>query len=141
MWPVNPPKKRKGHSKTNEQIKRKLYKCITCHPQVVQSPIYNDCLKVIFDDKTEPQMVPNVLLQVSVREFHNSLVSYPNDGGIKEVRDEENNIIISDSTSRTLFPPKLIKMSARYKVMCGCERCISAKSIHASLLTWRDWYL
>ena len=96
---------------------------------------------MIFDDKTEPQMVPNVLLQVSVREFHNSLVSYPNDVGIKEVRDEENNIIISDSTSRTLFPPKLKQMPARYKVMCGCECCISAKSIHASLLTWRDWYL
>ena len=25
--------------------------------------------------------------------------------------------------------------------MCGCECCISAKSIHSSLLSWRDWYL
>ena len=25
--------------------------------------------------------------------------------------------------------------------MCGCEYCISAKSIHSSLLSWRDWYL
>ena len=32
-------------------------------------------------------------------------------------------------------------MSARYKVMCGCECCISAKSIHSSLLSWRDRYL
>ena len=25
--------------------------------------------------------------------------------------------------------------------MRGCECCISAKSIHLSLLSWRDWYL
>ena len=25
--------------------------------------------------------------------------------------------------------------------MCGCDCCISAKTIHSSLLSWRDWYL
>ena len=33
------------------------------------------------------------------------------------------------------------KKSARYKIMCGCECCISAKSIHSSLLSWSDRYL
>ena len=32
-------------------------------------------------------------------------------------------------------------MSARYKIMCGCECCISVKSIHSSLISWRDRYL
>ena len=32
------------------------------------------------------------------------------------------------------------KMSSRYKVMCGCKCCIYSKSIHLSLLSWRDWY-
>ena len=32
-------------------------------------------------------------------------------------------------------------MSARYKVVCGCECCIYAKSIHSSLLSWCDRYL
>ena len=44
--------KRKGHEKINEKIKRNLYAWITRHPQVVQSPISNDCLKVMFDDQT-----------------------------------------------------------------------------------------
>ena len=78
----------KWHSKINEQIKRKLYKWITCHPQVVQSQISNYCLKVIFDDHAEPQAVPKLLLRVSVREYHNSLFSYPNDSGLEEARDE-----------------------------------------------------
>ena len=87
----------------------------------MQLPISNDCLKVIFNDKTEPQMVPKLLRQVSVKEPHNSLVSDTNDGGIKEARDEENNIIISDSRLRTFLPPQLKQMSARYKVICGRE--------------------
>ena len=32
-------------------------------------------------------------------------------------------------------------MSARYKIMCGCECCIYAKIIHSSLLSWCDRYL
>ena len=46
---------------------------------------------------------------MSVRELHNSLVSDPNDGSLKYARDEDDNIIISDSTLRSLLPPKLNK--------------------------------
>ena len=60
----------------------------------------------MFDDQTEPLLVPKFLLHVSVRELHNSLVSYPNGDGIKYARDEENDIIISDSTLSSLLPPQ-----------------------------------
>ena len=118
-----------------------MYTWITHHPQVFQSQIYNDCLKALLDDQTEPQLVPKLLLQVSVIEINNSLVSNPNYGGLKDARDEDSKSIISDSTLRSLLPPQLKHMSARYKVMCGCECCISAKIIHSSLLSWRDRYL
>ena len=57
---------------------------------------------------TPPQRQHHVvmLLQVSVRELHNSLVSDPNDGGLKDARYEDGKIIISDSTLRSLFPPQ-----------------------------------
>ena len=90
--------KRKGHSKINDRIKRNFYTWITRHPKVIQSPISNDCLKVMLDDQTEPQLVPKFLLQVSVRELHNSLKGDPNYGGIKYSRDEYSKIIISNST-------------------------------------------
>ena len=86
-------KKRKGHSKINEQIKRSLYTWITCHPEVVKSPISNDCLKVMLDDQSEPQLVPKLLLQVSVRELYNSLISDPTDGGLKDARDEDSKLL------------------------------------------------
>ena len=95
----------------------------------------------MLDDQTESQIVPKLLLQVSVRELHNSLVSDINDGGMKVARDEYGKIIISDSTLHSLLPPQLKQISARYKIMCDCECCIYAKSIHSSLISWRDRYL
>ena len=84
----------------------------------------------MFDDHIEPQLVPKFLLEVSVGELHNSLVRDNNNCGIKDARDEDDNIIISDSTLSSLFPPQLKQMSTLYKIMCGCEYFISAKSIH-----------
>ena len=88
----------------------------------------------MFDYQKEHQLVPKLLLQVSVRELHNSLVSDPNDGGLKNARNENGKIIISDSTLRLLFPPQLKQIPARYKVMCVCECFISAKNVHSSLI-------
>ena len=132
-WVISsgPIKRKKGYSKINDHINRYLYAWITRHPQVVQTKIYNDCLKVMLDDQSEPQLVPKLVLHVSVRELHNILVSDPHDGGIKDSREEDDNIIISDYTLRSLLPPKLKQISAQYKIMCGCECCIYAKIIHS----------
>ena len=59
------------------------------HPQVVQSPIFNDCLKVKIDGPTELKLVSKILLQVSVIELHKNLVSDTYNGGLKEARDAE----------------------------------------------------
>ena len=57
------------------------------------------------DGHNEPQPAPKLLFQVSVIEIHNNLVSSTKDGGIKEARDEDDNVIISDSILRSLLPP------------------------------------
>ena len=97
-------------------------------------------MKVSIDGHTKQKLVSKLLLHVSVIELYNRLVCDPVDGGLKEARYAENNIIISDYTLRSLFLPQLKIMSSRYKVMCDCECCISDKIIHSSLLSWRDWY-
>ena len=104
-----PIKKIKGHSKINDQIKRNLYAWMIHHPQVVHSLISNDCLKVMFDDQTEPQLVPKSLLHMSVRELHNSLVSDTYGGGLKGDRYEDIDIIISNYTLCSLLPPQFKK--------------------------------
>ena len=121
--------------------KKFLYNWILQHPQVVVSPIENDCLKLSIDGQVEPQLVPKFLLRVSAIELHNRMVSPPKEGGLKEAIYADNNNIISDSTLHNILPHQLKKMTPRYKVICGCECCISAKSMHYFLLTWRDLHL
>ena len=75
--------KTKNKLKINDQIKKSLYNWITHHPQVLQSPIFNDGLKVNIDGHTRSQIVPKLLLQVSIWELHNRLVSDPEDSGLK----------------------------------------------------------
>ena len=78
---------RKGNSKIYEQINKSLYNWIMNHPQVVQSPIVNDYLKVKIDSHTEPKLVPRLLLQVSVREPHKNHIRNTDNGELKEARD------------------------------------------------------
>ena len=61
------------------------------------------------DGYTEPKLVPKMLLQVDARELHNNLVIAKKDGGLKESRDKDDNIIIIDSTLHSLLPPRLKK--------------------------------
>ena len=93
--------KQKGHSKINEQINKYLYNWIMHHPQVTQSPIANDCLKIKIDGYTELKPIPKLLLQVYLRENLNNLFSSTKDGGLKEARDEDDDIIISDISFAT----------------------------------------
>ena len=72
LW-YNIPK-RKVRTKVNEQVTSELYHWNTRHPEIVQSPIANDCLKINIDGQTTPQLVPNLLLQLSVRDLHNIMV-------------------------------------------------------------------
>ena len=50
-----------------------------------------------------------MIFQVSVRELYHSLVSDPNYGCLKDSRYEDDNIIINDSTLRSLLPPQFKK--------------------------------
>ena len=77
-----------------------MYYWVLHHPQVVKQPTANYHLKVSVDDQTE-KVIPKLLLQVSVREINNRMVTTPAEGGIKEARYKENNVII---------PPQLKKI-------------------------------
>ena len=71
------------------------------------SPIENDCLKLSIDGQVEPQLVPKLLLNVSVIELHNFIVSPPGDGGLMEAINADNIIILCYSTLRNISAPQL----------------------------------
>ena len=69
------------------------------------------------------------------------MVSPPKYGGLKMALDADNNITISDYTLHYNIPLQLKKISARYNVNCGCECCISTKTVNFSLLTCLDFHM
>jgi hypothetical protein len=81
--------------------------------------------------------VGKLLLEISVRELHNDLLDTPENGGLAEARDESGNVLISDTALRYLLPPQLKRMSASHKQMCGCEKCLSIRTLQQSLNAWR----
>ena len=97
--------KQKWNSKIDEKINKYLYNWIMYHSQVVRSTIVNDCLKVKIYGHAEPQLVTKKIFQVSFREIHSNLVSTTSYVGLKGARDEDDDIIINYSTSRSLLPP------------------------------------
>ena len=69
------------------------------------------------------------------------MVSTPEEEGTEGIKRRVYNIIICDSTLRNILSPQLNNMTAQYKLMRGCECCISSKSMHSYLLTWRDRHI
>ena len=54
---------------------KSLYNWTLTQPQFAVSPIENYCLKLSINSQSEPQLVPKLILRVSVRELHNSMVN------------------------------------------------------------------
>ena len=75
-----------------------------------------------------------LLLQVSIRELNNSLVSDPLDDGFREDIYAENNIIISDSTLRSLLSPKLKKNHQDIKL------CVVANVVYLPKIYIRHYH-
>jgi hypothetical protein len=131
-------KARIGHSKVTPTIRQKLHEWILGHHHVIDSPIAKDCLWIKDPEAPEGRKrVGKLLLEISVRELHNDLVDTPENGGLAEARDKSGNVLISDTALRYLLPPQLKRMSASHKQMCGCEKCLSIRTLHQSLNAWR----
>ena len=71
------------------------------HPQVVHSPSSNDSLQVYIDGHSEPQMVPKLLLKLSVQELHHIMVNLPEYVELKEAIYADNNSTDINSSDPT----------------------------------------
>ena len=95
---------------------------------VRESPITRDTLLIADADTKEKRRVPKLLLEYSMRQLHNELIASPYDGGLVGSRHAiTNDVIISDTTLRSLAPPQLRPMTDNHKMMCGCAICNTSK--------------
>ena len=66
---------RKGHSRITKAVKEALHGWVLDHPRVVDSPLTNDTLLVLNEATGKKERVGKLLLEISVRELHNDLIS------------------------------------------------------------------
>ena len=78
--------------------------------------------------------MPKLLLQVYVRELHDGMVSPPQGIGLKEARDEDNDIIISDSIFLNILPPQLKNMTSQCKVKWEGGQVLHIYQKHAFII-------
>jgi hypothetical protein len=130
-------KRRKGYSKISPEVREELLDWIANHENVISSPIAKDALLVLNSETREKEQVGKLLLEIYVRELHNSLIGKEEDGGLACARDANGNVAISDTALRYLLPPQLRKMTPRHKQMCGCKIYIIARGLQTSYNMWR----
>ena len=105
---------------------------------VRQSPITRDTLLIANADTKVKRRVPKILLECSMRQLHNYLISSPADGGLLgAIHAIKNDVIISDTMLCSLTPPQVRAMIDNHKMMCGCAICNTSKYMQESLNAWR----
>ena len=104
-------------SKAMPELIEHLNEWIGNHPQVVNSPIPNDTFLVPDPERPGKKIrVYKLLLQISIRELHNDLISESSIYQLKEAIDETTGKpLISDTALRALMPNNVQKMTDRYK--------------------------
>ena len=73
-------------------------------------------------------------MQRKIGDFHNELITSPDDGGLVGARlaKNKNDVIISDTILHSLAPPQLRPMTDNHKIMCGCAICNTSKYMQGS---------
>jgi len=134
-------RKRKRWQKISQDVRDKVYAWIVDHEMVVESPIANDALLKLNLVTGEKERVPKLLLQIPVRELHNDLLKPVEEGGLLEARDNNGRALISDTALRSMMPEQLRRATERHKQMCGCEICITVRSLQQTLNAWRKRHI
>ena len=83
------------------------------------------------------QRVGKLLLEISVRDLHQDLISEPPVGFPDAYCATTGKLLVSERHLRNVLPPQLRAISFAQKQICGCECCTITKMLHESLLKFR----
>ena len=91
-------------------------------------PIDRDTLLVTDAESGVKWIFPKLLLECSIQQFHNDIISSQDDGGLLGSRHANTNyVIISDTMLHSLAPHQLRPMTYHHKMMCGYAICNTSK--------------
>ena len=133
-------KHRNNYSTQQSSLYRALFEWVINHPHVISSPISRDTVLVTVPNPNgegTKERVGKLLLEISVRELHQDLISPPPIGFEGAFCKSSKKLLISERYLRNVLPPQLRAMTSAQKQMCGCECCTITKMLHMSLVKFR----
>ena len=96
--------------------------------------------EIVHDTITNvPICVPKMMLKCNPRQLHNHMIE-----SFEDAIGEDNTVIVSESKLRDILKTScshVKKMTAREKLMCGCETCIIFNDMHQCLNLFRKKYV
>ena len=127
------------YSKVTTELIEHMNEWIGNYPQVTNPPISNDILLVPdLDRPGKKTRVSKLLLQISICELHNDLMSESNIHQLKKAVDETiGKPLIRETALRAIMPKNVRKIIDRYKQTCGCKICAIICYMQASLPFYR----
>ena len=129
--------KQKGSSKIVALVPQ-IVDWVRTHPNVVPSLQMRDTLII------NGERVGKLLLEIPVRELHNSIIKPAEEGGLPCVRDASNRVLVSDTSFCSILKkhiPELRKATDAHRQMCGCEICVISTLMFKSIEAWRCKYV
>ena len=88
---------------------------------VSKSPIAHDTLLITDAESRVKLRVNKLLLELSMLQLHNELITSPYYGGLLGARHADtNDVIIIETMLCSLSPPQLRPMTDNQKIMCSC---------------------
>ena len=119
-------------------MRQKLVEWIMKNSNMRESPIACDKLLITLAEPGVKRRVPKLLMECSLRNLYNELITSPDNGGLLGARhSDKNDVIIRDTMLHSLVPPQLRPMTDHHKIMCGCAICNTSKYFQESLNAWR----
>ena len=71
--------------------------------------------------------------RVCAREVFNLAIKTPDDGGFDGARDDDNKVVMSETSMNRRWPNWIVRMTKSFKAMCVCDKCGVPTEVHESL--------
>ena len=83
-------------------------------------------------------MLPQMVMDISVRGIHNNIIKpFENGGLVSVVYSMTQKVLISYTTLRSFILPQVCKMTPKSRQICGCEICITPNNMQFDLNRFR----
>ena len=95
---------------------------ILFHPNIKLSCFSRDVVTVLYPQSDQNEVLPKMLLEISVMDLHNDMTKQSDNGGFPSIVDSvTQKVLISDKTLRTFIPPQVRKMTPKLHHIFGCD--------------------